>query len=959
MGRGGEDGEPADQPPSASVGAVEAVTQTASSRVSSRFRTEDVQANKRFQDLALPDRMVTALHRCGFFQPSPVQESAIPLGLLGSDLIVQAKSGTGKTLVFSIICLSRLKRGSSATQALILAPTREVAIQSEQVITRLAAQLYDLDLSQPTASSSLALQATKIPPPSLAAADASCTAAAGPGAGSPTGAGAGAGGGVCSPVTVACFVGGLPVAGDEKKLRRSCQVVVGTPGRLVQLVGSGVLACESVSMLVLDEADALLGDSFYCDVTWLYDNLPRKKQVVACSATFTPDLLADLEPLMKRPQRVMMCEEEEKVSLKGVRQFYHLLTPEQSTATAASTATTTSPAASTVTSGSPGGVDEREELQRKVAVLMQLLTSCSFHQAAVFCNNKPQGEWLARLLTSRGLPAAFLAAGVAQEERGAIMAAMRAFKLRLVVSTDVLARGVDLERVNLVVNLDLPRDAATYVHRVGRTGRFGTRGVSVTLLTSPLQLTQLTTWLAEVGGGSMQPLPPGAALPPDLYAYELKEEWEQEALQQLHSAPQLPAPDMPVKAGAGGQAQSPEHAKGTEPSPLPAPAPAPVPTPPLACGYAPGPSTSWPPLISQAWGGWAQAGRQQQLPQHQQEALQRYWQLSQLGQQPQQHWWQQHQQQQLVHNPGFEFSPLPQQHLQQLGQQKQSLPPRQLQPLAAEQSQAMPPAQNHSTTMYPSALQGPGQQQGLQAGVAAAAAAAAGGSLLGSGPAPSGAAGAAAAGEQGQGCMQQGSHGAAGAAADQAGVAGTSSAQEWAAWAALSPEQQWESWAAWTAWEQQQQQQQEQDQHAAWQQYWVQTQQLQQRYGQHQQQHHHHTESDLPLHQHPHGAEQGQQPQQPAAVEQLPSQAPNPQAPTAPVSGQQAQPSMPDGSGSYPEAKRSAPAPCATDGSDTVRVPDGALAGSVTSVSAASDVPSDDDLDGHAAALLEGLQVKL
>ncbi|KAL6760981.1 P-loop containing nucleoside triphosphate hydrolase protein [Haematococcus lacustris] len=396
MGRGGEDGEPADQPPSASVEAVEAVTQTASSRVSSRFRTEDVQANKRFQDLALPDRMVTALNRCGFFQPSPVQESAIPLGLLGSDLIVQAKSGTGKTLVFSIICLSRVKQGSSATQALILAPTREVAIQSEQVITRLAAQL---------------------------------------------------------PVTVACFVGGLPVAGDEKKLRRSCQVVVGTPGRLVQLVGSGVLACESVSMLVLDEADALLGDSFYCDVTWLFDNLPRKKQVVACSATFTPDLLADLEPLMKRPQRVMMCEEEEKVSLKGVRQFYHLLTPEHSTATAASTATTTSPAAST----------------RKVAVLMQLLTSCSFHQAAVFCNNKPQGEWLARLLTSRGLPAAFLAAGVAQEERGAIMAAMRAFKLRLVVSTDVLARGVDLERVNLVVNLDLPVRPAFHCGILTRT----------------------------------------------------------------------------------------------------------------------------------------------------------------------------------------------------------------------------------------------------------------------------------------------------------------------------------------------------------------------------------------------------------------------------------------------------------------------------------------------------------
>ncbi|MEW5310630.1 MAG: hypothetical protein WDW38_002409 [Sanguina aurantia] len=385
-----------------------------------RVRTSDVLSDnaKSFEDLLLSPALISSLKLSGFTQPSPVQQSAIPLGRIGSDLIVQAKSGTGKTVAFAVICLLRVKAAVTLPQALILAPSREIAIQSEQVLSKLAA-------------------------------------------------------GLAAPaITSAVFVGGLPVVDDEKKLRRLVHIAVGTPGRVCALVTSGALTVDSLTLLVLDEADALLSDSFYPDVTWLYDQLPRRKQVMAFSATYTPELLAELEPLMKRPQRVMMCEQ--SVSLVGVVQFYRLVGGEQA------------PRPQPQQEGTEGASAVPPPVfERKVAALLELLGGVAFHQSAVFCNYKPHAEWLASRLTQAGYPAVYLSGEVPQEERMLAIANVKGFKARVIVSTDVLARGVDLERVNLVANLDLPRSAATYMHRVGRTGRFGTLGVAVSYLTPP------------------------------------------------------------------------------------------------------------------------------------------------------------------------------------------------------------------------------------------------------------------------------------------------------------------------------------------------------------------------------------------------------------------------------------------------------------------------------------------
>ncbi|KAF5829366.1 hypothetical protein DUNSADRAFT_16187 [Dunaliella salina] len=467
----------------------------------------DVYTEKSFQDLALSPAMTAALAACGFERPSPVQEAAIPLGRVGSDLIIQAKSGTGKTAVFAIICLERLKPEATTLQALIVSPTREIAIQSEQVISRLAA-----GLPEPRASS-------------------------------------------------AVFIGGLPTIDDEKRLRRVCHIAVGTPGRLCQLIQAGSLRTENITMFVLDEADALLGESLYADVTWIYDLLPRRKQVMALSATYTPALLEDLEPLMKRPQRVMLCEE--SVALHAVSQFYCLFGAADAVGEQAGSGLEGQVQAAQGSSAplAEGSAESAAAIfQAKVGRLVELLAAVPFHQAAVFCNQKPQAEWLARKLSAAGFPAAYLAADRTQTDRIEAMDAVRGFKLRVIVSTDVMARGVDLARVNLVINLDLPHAASTYMHRVGRTGRFGSRGICISFVT-PSELAELNKYVEQAQGGTVQPLPPSSQLM-HLMEQDLGSEWERQALHELSSAPVVEPPPPPPSFEAERAADATSKAAG-------------------------------------------------------------------------------------------------------------------------------------------------------------------------------------------------------------------------------------------------------------------------------------------------------------------------------------------------------------------------------------------------------------
>lgn len=263
------------------------------------------------------------------------------------------------------------------------------------------------------------------------------------------------------------------------------------------------MACDGIRLLILDEADALLTGTFERDVLFAYDMLPERKQVCAFSATYSQELIRDLERLMRSPQKVMLCES--TTALKGVRQFYSLV---EETKLA-------------------------DVIAAKEARLLKIFDDVAFHQAVVFVRRLAWGEALAKRLTSQGIKAAFTAGVLPQERRMKVMEDMRNFQLRVLVSTDLTARGVDLTHVNLVVNLDVPPSGATYMHRVGRTGRFGTYGLSVAVLTAG-ELEQLQSSLTAERGGDIEPLPD--VIPSSWYDYELDED-DAELFQTLKEAP--------------------------------------------------------------------------------------------------------------------------------------------------------------------------------------------------------------------------------------------------------------------------------------------------------------------------------------------------------------------------------------------------------------------------------------
>ena len=409
-----------------------------------------------FEDLRLDDTFVRALRRCGYDAASPVQASTVPLGRFGCDVLAQAKSGTGKTMALAIVVAERVEAGRRRTQALALAPTRESATQTRDCVERLIEGFREVDGSD-----------------------------------------------VRGEMTCALLVWGLPTKEDRRRLALQPHVVVGTPGRTRQMMEEGAMACDGIRLLILDEADALLTGTFERDVLFAYDMLPERKQVCAFSATYSQELIRDLERLMRSPQKVMLCES--TTALKGVRQFYSLV---EETKLA-------------------------DVIAAKEARLLKIFDDVAFHQAVVFVRRLAWGEALAKRLTSQGIKAAFTAGVLPQERRMKVMEDMRNFQLLVLVSTDLTARGVDLTHVNLVVNLDVPPSGATYMHRVGRTGRFGTYGLSVAVLTAG-ELEQLQSSLTAERGGDIEPLPD--VIPSSWYDYELDED-DAELFQTLKEAP--------------------------------------------------------------------------------------------------------------------------------------------------------------------------------------------------------------------------------------------------------------------------------------------------------------------------------------------------------------------------------------------------------------------------------------
>ena len=366
-----------------------------------KVRTADVlnsdNDKRQFSDLHFPEKILTGLASAGFIRPSPIQWSALPLSNIGLDLIVQSKSGTGKTLVYVVTALNMIDTSVNAIQAIILTPTREIAVQGARISLDIAAVSM-------------------------------------------------------SDLKVSTLIGGMSVKDDTIKLKR-CHMVVGTPGRVRQLIEEKYLKTDAVRFFALDEADKMLESSFKNDVTWIYNNLPEIKQVMALSATYPEKLANTLTSLMRTPKHVRLDTSSQV--LIGLDQYvlhtnYH--------------------------------PKPKYQLDIKFGVLLDVLNSVTFSQCLIFTNYSLSAQSICERLNGNGWPAIYIAATLQnQYERLQALNSLRQFTTRIMVTTDLSARGVDAANVTLVINFDVPWDSRTFLHRSGRAGRFGSRGINLTL----------------------------------------------------------------------------------------------------------------------------------------------------------------------------------------------------------------------------------------------------------------------------------------------------------------------------------------------------------------------------------------------------------------------------------------------------------------------------------------------
>ena len=343
-----------------------------------------------FSELSLPEDLLQAVTDMGFVHPTAVQAQAIPLLLAGRDVVGVAQTGTGKTAAFGLPLLAHVDPEVREVQALVLAPTRELAMQGAAAIDDFASHSRNLD--------------------------------------------------------VVAVYGGSSYTPQLRALERGAQVVVGTPGRLMDLMDRGALKLEHVTYFVLDEADEMLRMGFAEDVETIASKLPNERISALFSATMPPAIRRVADQHMHNPEAVTISRPASTVST--VHQTFAV-------------------------------VPERH----KIGALARVLAVTEADAALVFVRTRATAEDLAIELGSRGVSTAALSGDVAQRDRERLVERLKDGTLDVLVATDVAARGLDVERIGLVVNFDVPRETDTYVHRIGRTGRAGRAGESLTFVT--------------------------------------------------------------------------------------------------------------------------------------------------------------------------------------------------------------------------------------------------------------------------------------------------------------------------------------------------------------------------------------------------------------------------------------------------------------------------------------------
>ncbi|XP_062128168.1 probable ATP-dependent RNA helicase DDX10 isoform X1 [Drosophila sulfurigaster albostrigata] len=383
-------------------------------------RTSDVATGSTtFEQLQLNPSILKVLREHKFLTPTKIQAAAIPMALAGMDLLVQSKSGTGKTLIYLLAALQTLNKSLAKPQVLIIVPTRELAIQVEDTSNGLSCHMRS---------------------------NASYAAVS--------------------------YIGGTDVKKDRMRMSKA-RIVVGTPGRLLHLLHNNVFNTSSIKLIVLDEADQLYAtETLQKDVQAVLEAMPKFCQLIACSATYPNQLDERLSKVMHNP--ILISNSERATVLLGIRQFVYEL-PEQ--------------------------LNSLQEMMAKLGVLRQIFDQLPYEQGILFASSQSRADSYRNYLQRNGVACDLMSGAMQQSKRLETFQAYRNFKTRTMVATDLMARGVDSSHANLVINLDPPKDLVTYLHRIGRAGRFGSKGIAITFISSPQQCQHFKRIVAEAGTG--------------------------------------------------------------------------------------------------------------------------------------------------------------------------------------------------------------------------------------------------------------------------------------------------------------------------------------------------------------------------------------------------------------------------------------------------------------------------
>lgn len=341
-----------------------------------------------FEDYYLKRELLMGIFEKGFEKPSPIQEEAIPVILAGRDVLARAKNGTGKTAAFIIPCLEKIDSSLNKIQVLMLVPTRELALQTSAIVKEICKHM---------------------------------------------------------DVQVMVSTGGTNLRDDIMRLESVTHIIVGTPGRILDLADKGIADLSECRTIVMDEADKLLSPEFQDVLESLIGKCRSDRQICLFSATFPVAVKAFKEKFLPNPYIINLMDE---LTLKGITQFYAFV-----------------------------------EEKQKVHCLNTLFAKLDINQSIIFCNSVNRVELLAKKITELGYSCFYIHAKMKQADRNRVFHEFRNGATRHLVCSDLFTRGIDIQSVNVVINFDFPKTAETYLHRIGRSGRFGHLGLAINLIT--------------------------------------------------------------------------------------------------------------------------------------------------------------------------------------------------------------------------------------------------------------------------------------------------------------------------------------------------------------------------------------------------------------------------------------------------------------------------------------------